>query len=216
MGRHAFARGRVPRFERTGRMGFGPPWAFRSPESYGRPLAAPPIVNSSCLWIFTIASGRTMTEGTFERRRTPVFALASRAAARNSLARCGLRSERSAVKSIVVVLRSRAGIGRNRSVDECGGPRRCRRYPIEGFLLVVSPDNGLVRRLPTLYYPTLIFRRRPDAGTPESGCVKALDGGRSRRPRSVRVRRRTVHHRRHGRVPHLRHETLPVRLPVQA
>ena len=82
------------------------------------PFDDPPIVNSSCLWIFTIASGRTMSEGTFDRRRTPVFALASKAAARNSLAPWGLRSERSAVKSIVEALRSRAGIGRNRSVDE--------------------------------------------------------------------------------------------------
>src|SRR5437016_10884066 len=46
------------------------------------------------------------------------FRVGLQAAARNSLAPWGLRTERSAVKSIVEALRSRAGIGRNRSVDE--------------------------------------------------------------------------------------------------
>src|SRR5439155_1492189 len=89
---------------------FIPSRALRSPERYRMPFEDPPIVCSSCRWIFTIASGRTMTDGTLEKRSTPERVSGSKAATRNSFARSGERTDRSSARSMVKALPVRVSL----------------------------------------------------------------------------------------------------------
>src|SRR5713226_3609907 len=120
MSRRAFARVIGASVDTRDSNRFNPLEALRSPDRYRIPLDEPPIVASSCFWMFTIASGRMITHGTFERRRTPSFVFDSRLAARKSFARSGERAIRSTARPADTAFWSRAGIGRTLSAPEMG------------------------------------------------------------------------------------------------
>src|SRR2546422_5727475 len=134
---------------------FRPVSELRSPARYRIPLADPPTVCSSCLWMLTMTSARRMRHAWSERRRIPDFGSGWRAAARSSLASCGSNSVRSICGLTVEAFRSRAGIEAIPS-SSGNGPsdgHRCKRFAIESFHLSAFPDNVQPGPSPTVYYP---------------------------------------------------------------
>src|SRR5919198_1362530 len=151
--RRAFARPSGASVGMEGSNGLMPSRALRSPARYRIPFADPPMVASSCFWMLVIASGRTITQGTFDTTRMPDAVSVRRTEARNLFASSGGRSDARFVRSMMEA-ELRVGMPRTFPSLRSEGQPRCGRNPIEGFLLVALPDN-----VPPFWGPTPSYAR---------------------------------------------------------